>query len=29
MPQVRVYVASEPYGPLVAVNRQFQQGPSW
>ena len=29
MPQVRPYVASEPDGPLVAVNRQFQQGPSW
>lgn len=29
MPQVRPYVASEPDGPLFAVNRQFQQGPSW
>lgn len=29
MPQVRPYVASEPDGPLVAVNRQFQQGASW
>jgi hypothetical protein len=29
MPQMRPYVASEPDGPLVAVNRQFQQGPSW
>ena len=28
MPQVRPYVASEPDGPLVAVNRQFQQGAS-
>ena len=29
IPQVRPYVASEPDGPLVAVNRQFQQGASW
>lgn len=29
MPQVQPYVASEPDGPLVAVNRQFQQGASW
>lgn len=28
MPQARPYVASEPDGLLVAVNRQFQQGPS-
>ena len=29
MPQVRPYVASEPDGPLVAVTRDFAQGPSW
>jgi len=29
MPQVRPYVASEPDGPLVAVARDFAQGPSW
>lgn len=29
MPQVRPYVATEPDGPLVAVTREFQQGPSW
>ncbi|MGB3472089.1 MAG: hypothetical protein WBA51_14820 [Erythrobacter sp.] len=29
MPQVRPYVASEPDGPLVAVSRDFREGPSW